>query len=177
MRPAMLRALKMGFLLSLLLALPMSALAQQESARAPLSTVVNTLSGKTARFNSERLGAGVIFFDQDGRALLWYPGQPDILIGHWTAETIRGTRGTKAEAFTNNLVALDFPNAENVHRIETARTRIGPLAYLDADQIEQDLAVKEVADGDVLHLSAGQSPCRMCSAEMTFAEMIGDRGT
>lgn len=177
MYPALLRALKMRFLFSLLMAWPMSALAQQESAQAPLSTAVNTLSGKTARFISERHGAGVLFFDQNGRALLWYPGQPDILIGRWTAETIRGTRGTKAEAFTRNLIVLDFPNAEDVHRIETARTRIGPFAHLDADQIDQDIGVKEVGEGDVLHLAAGQPPCRMCNAEMTFAQMVGKRGT
>ena len=171
MYPTTLRTLKMLFLLPLLLALPLSALAQQESAQVPPNTVVNTLSGKTARFISERLGAGVIFFDQNGRALLWYPGQPEILSGRWAAETIRGTRGADAEAFTNNLIALYFPAVE-AHRIDTARTRIGLLAYIDANQIDLDLAVKEVADGDVLRLAVGQPPCRMCSAETTFAQMV-----
>lgn len=151
-------------------------LAQQQPPTVPPHVANNTLSGKTARFVSDKFGNGVLYFAADGRAWLWYPGQPDITLGQWQVQNIHGTMGAKAEAFSYDIIALNFPNAEDIHRIEAARTRIGRYISLDATQLEQDLAVAEAAEGDILRLASGKPPCRLCRAEMTFAQMLTGRG-
>ncbi|MGB8814342.1 MAG: hypothetical protein WCC57_14280 [Paracoccaceae bacterium] len=162
----MLRLLAIFVVLFFLVCWPHSTFAQQGETGYFPNTVLNDMSGKTVRFDSERHGSGVLYFAQDGRAFLWNPGRIEVQIGLWSGDTMRFLKGSPEILITIEGVMVTFPSGfEN---------RLGIFAYLEANRIHDDLGITEVSEGDVLALEDGEPPCRTCRADMRFSEMLGN---
>ena len=150
----------------LMMGWPDFVFAQQDKPAYLPNTVPNELSGKTVRFASQLHGDGVLYFAQDGLALMWTPGRLDILIGTWSGDTIRSLKGPEKTLIINELILISLPRGHKGH--------LRLFAALEASRLRDDLGVKEVSDGDALALEDGEPPCRTCRADMTFSQMLSD---
>lgn len=166
----MLRLLRLHFVLLLTVALPDLSLAEQTVEDVKMQTVAEYLSGMTVRFASTDLGAGAQYFAPDGTTFLWFSGQMKIAKGRWVDQSISilkpAVSGSKPVALTSNLVCLRFQAAP---RSNPTAKRFGPNECFRLDEIKD--ATLEMAAGDVLRLSSGKLPCRICRSEMTFNQL------
>ncbi len=168
----MLRCLALLLFFPLSVVGPVSSFAQQRDSVGGSTAVTNALAGKTVRFTSDKYGSGVLYFAVDGRAFIWHPGKIEVSVGIWRGETFRVTMqpGTDQETVTvTETIVVQFPDGTEDNPVLVALS--GLFAILDANDMAGDLGVQEVAEGDVIGLEDMKPPCRMCRAEMTFAQM------
>lgn len=151
--------------------LPVSVLAQHSEPSASPKPVIEVLSDKTIRFDSDEFGTGVQYFGLDGSVFLWFPGQRGISVGKWSDGTFRLTSSpqtpdSKRKQTSVGLVCFRFSSAP---RSRPTGKRFGPYKCIRHGEISA--ATQEVADGDVLHLRSGKVPCRLCRPDMTLSQL------
>lgn len=133
--------------------------------------VIEDYSDKTLLFDSAHTGYGVQYFGLDGRTYLWFPGQMNIASGTWSdrrsyLKTGSSESSTDDQGFEIRNLCFEFPGQP---RAQFVTESFGPSKCFHV--LDYVLAVQEVANGDVLNLSSGQTPCRICPTDKTLSQL------
>lgn len=128
-------------------------------------------AGKTYRFDESKLHSPmdglsirfnkfIVYFDPDGTAYTWFPSKRIVAALTWEPPT-KGfklvNRDNKLDAYFGGTAICfnNFPTKGKLCRNESAL----------------DITVQEIADGDILNLRSLTVPCRLCRADVTFADV------
>jgi hypothetical protein len=139
-------------------------------------TAYEGLTDKTLRFDSTEYGSGAFYLAPDGRAFLWIVGEFQVRSGFWMAETIRETRpsATSSEPTTRSfdLFMMQFSSPRS--RSELFHGNGGQISFLIED-LDTKLGVREKVDHDILQLSSGTVPCRLCRPGRSISDLLEGR--
>ena len=135
------------------------------------SGTLTDLSGLTVRldgtrlFGSNRVFAGAVahviaYFDTDQRAFVWIPGQREVREGTWSL--------WDSTNFDRNY---PLPQAFEAAAGVRVRKIDGRNFDLNITRSVLQVTAAEVMEGDVLNLSDGRAPCRMCQGGVTLSRL------
>lgn len=132
-------------------------------------------AGKTMRFDErkldqrvnalpERINKYIVYFDPDGTAFIWFPGQAKVIARQWEVSK-GGTLTVKSGAQLRYLFlsSLCFSGS----------TGQSPLCRYGQ---HLEISLKEEADGDIFDLGSLKVPCRLCRGDVVFSDVRKTKG-